>query len=142
MVVDVYGREWLSSKPFVGHGGLSSVLFDIDVGDVCEADAHGGCVAGIVDAAEVDRAAAVAGAEFVDGGVEPTVFFLIGRWGGKRRHTASLNFVLYTMGGSIFMLISLLAISQYDLDRLRFFLGLFHGSNINIYSALYDIRGI
>lgn len=44
------------------------------------------------------------------------LFFLIGRWGGKRRHAASLNFVLYTMGGSIFMLISLLAISQYDLD--------------------------
>jgi NADH-quinone oxidoreductase subunit M len=45
------------------------------------------------------------------------LFFLIGRWGGKRRHTASLNFVLYTMGGSIFMLISLLAISQYDLEH-------------------------
>lgn len=41
------------------------------------------------------------------------LFFLIGRWGGVRRHVASLNFVLYTMGGSIFMLISLLAISQY-----------------------------
>ena len=39
------------------------------------------------------------------------LFFLIGRWGGKRKHAASLNFVLYTMGGSIFMLISLLAIS-------------------------------
>lgn len=45
------------------------------------------------------------------------LFFLIGRWGGKRRHAASLNFVLYTMGGSIFMLISLLAISQYDLEH-------------------------
>ncbi|MDD2660692.1 MAG: NADH-quinone oxidoreductase subunit M [Methylococcales bacterium] len=45
------------------------------------------------------------------------LFFLIGRWGGKRRHAASLNFVLYTMGGSIFMLISLLAISQYGLER-------------------------
>lgn len=45
------------------------------------------------------------------------LFFLIGRWGGKRRHTASLNFVLYTMGGSIFMLISLLAVSQYDLEH-------------------------
>lgn len=45
------------------------------------------------------------------------LFFLIGRWGGPRRHTASLNFVLYTMGGSIFMLISLLAISQYDLEH-------------------------
>ncbi|MCC8996707.1 MAG: NADH-quinone oxidoreductase subunit M [Nitrosomonas sp.] len=41
------------------------------------------------------------------------LFFLIDRWGGTRRHMASLNFVLYTMGGSIFMLISLLAISQY-----------------------------
>jgi len=41
------------------------------------------------------------------------LFLLIGRWGGTRRHIASLNFVLYTMGGSIFMLISLLAISQY-----------------------------
>lgn len=45
------------------------------------------------------------------------LFFLIGRWGDKRKHAASLNFVLYTMGGSIFMLISLLAISQYDLEH-------------------------
>ena len=45
------------------------------------------------------------------------LFFLIGRWGGKRRHAASLNFVLYTMGGSVFMLLSLLAISQYDLEH-------------------------
>jgi len=45
------------------------------------------------------------------------LFFLIDRWGGNRRHAASLNFVLYTMGGSVFMLISLLAISQYDLEH-------------------------
>ncbi len=45
------------------------------------------------------------------------LFFLIGRWGGKRRHSASLNFVLYTMGGSVFMLMSLLAVSQYDLQH-------------------------
>jgi NADH-quinone oxidoreductase subunit M len=45
------------------------------------------------------------------------LFFLIDRWGGKRRHAASLNFVLYTMGGSVFMLMSLLAISQYDLQH-------------------------
>jgi NADH-quinone oxidoreductase subunit M len=36
------------------------------------------------------------------------LFFLIGGWGGRRRHQAALNFVLYTMGGSVFMLISLL----------------------------------
>lgn len=45
------------------------------------------------------------------------LYFLIDRWGGKRRHAASLNFVLYTMGGSVFMLMSLLAISQYDLQE-------------------------
>ena len=41
------------------------------------------------------------------------LFYLISRWGGVRRHMASLNFVLYTMGGSIFMLVSLFAITQY-----------------------------
>ncbi len=41
------------------------------------------------------------------------LFFLINRWGGKRRHAASLNFVLYTMGGSIFMLVSLIATYEY-----------------------------
>jgi NADH-quinone oxidoreductase subunit M len=38
------------------------------------------------------------------------LFFLIDQWGGKQRHTASLNFVLYTMGGSVFMLIALLMV--------------------------------
>lgn len=41
------------------------------------------------------------------------LFFLIDRWGGNQRHMASLNFVLYTMGGSIFILISLFAIAGY-----------------------------
>ena len=36
------------------------------------------------------------------------LLFLIGRWGGARRQQAALNFVLYTMGGSVFMLIGLL----------------------------------
>jgi NADH-quinone oxidoreductase subunit M len=44
------------------------------------------------------------------------LYFLIDRWGGARRHAASLNFVLYTMGGSIFMLISLLALSHYSFE--------------------------
>jgi len=38
------------------------------------------------------------------------LFFLIDRWGGPNRHGASLNFVLFTMGGSVFMLISLLVL--------------------------------
>ncbi len=41
------------------------------------------------------------------------LFFLIDRWGGKRRHAASLNFVLYTMCGSVFMLLSVIAIYQH-----------------------------
>ena len=45
------------------------------------------------------------------------LFFLIDQWGGKRRHTASLNFVLYTMGGSVFMLIALLVIYTSSADH-------------------------
>lgn len=36
------------------------------------------------------------------------LFFLIDRLGGPNRHRAALNFVLYTMGGSVFMLVALL----------------------------------
>ena len=38
------------------------------------------------------------------------LFFLIDRWGGVGRQTAALNFFLYTMGGSVFMLLSLLVL--------------------------------
>jgi NADH-quinone oxidoreductase subunit M len=38
------------------------------------------------------------------------LFFLINGWGGKQRQTAALNFVLYTMGGSVFMLLALLQV--------------------------------
>jgi NADH-quinone oxidoreductase subunit M len=38
------------------------------------------------------------------------LFFLINGWGGKGRQSASLNFVLYTMGGSVFMLLALLLV--------------------------------
>ncbi|MBF0132009.1 MAG: NADH-quinone oxidoreductase subunit M [Magnetococcales bacterium] len=37
-------------------------------------------------------------------------FFLIDRWGGAKRGIASINFVLYTMGGSVFTLMSLLVL--------------------------------
>ncbi len=43
------------------------------------------------------------------------IYFLIDRWGGQRRQAASLNFVLYALIGSACMLVSLLALSQYDL---------------------------
>lgn len=38
------------------------------------------------------------------------LFFLIDRYGGRERHRAALNFVLYTMGGSMFMLVALLVL--------------------------------
>ncbi len=38
------------------------------------------------------------------------LFFLINRWGSQQRQKAALNFVLYTLGGSIFMLLSLLVL--------------------------------
>lgn len=38
------------------------------------------------------------------------LFFLIDRWGGKRRHGAALNFVLYTFGGSVFLLVAMLVL--------------------------------
>ncbi|MEQ1636168.1 MAG: NADH-quinone oxidoreductase subunit M [Methylococcales bacterium] len=41
------------------------------------------------------------------------LFFLIDRWGSKRRHGASLNFLLYNLGGSIFILVSLFALGEY-----------------------------
>ncbi len=37
------------------------------------------------------------------------MFFLIGVWGGERRGPASLSFFLYTLGGSIFMLLGIIA---------------------------------
>ncbi len=38
------------------------------------------------------------------------LFFLINGWGGSGRQSAALNFVLYTMGGSVFMLLALLLV--------------------------------
>lgn len=41
------------------------------------------------------------------------LFFLIDRWGGARRHLSSLNFVLYTMGGAVFLLVVLLYVFRH-----------------------------
>ncbi len=56
------------------------------------------------------------------------VFFLIDRWGGKRRQTASLNFVLYTMSGSVFMLLSLIAVFQYAPEHVSLMSAMTHVS--------------
>ena len=38
------------------------------------------------------------------------MFFLIGIWGGERREYASIKFFLYTLAGSVFMLVGMLAL--------------------------------
>jgi len=38
------------------------------------------------------------------------MFFLIGMWGGPRRDTATMSFFLYTLGGSIVMLLGIIAV--------------------------------
>jgi NADH-quinone oxidoreductase subunit M len=53
------------------------------------------------------------------------LFSLIDRWGGAGRQRAALNFVLYTLGGSVFMLIVLLILydvapgHSFDMDAIR-----------------------
>jgi len=38
------------------------------------------------------------------------MFFLIGLWGGEKRDQATMSFFLYTLGGSIFMLLGIIAV--------------------------------
>jgi len=38
------------------------------------------------------------------------MFFLIGLWGGQRRDVATMSFFLYTLAGSIFMLLGIIAV--------------------------------
>jgi NADH-quinone oxidoreductase subunit M len=45
------------------------------------------------------------------------LFFLISVWGGENRGTASMSFFLYTLAGSIFMLIALIAVHQHAPTR-------------------------
>ena len=41
------------------------------------------------------------------------MYFLIGMWGGPRRHYAAIKFFLYTLFGSVFMLLGMLALYFY-----------------------------
>ena len=41
------------------------------------------------------------------------MYFLIGMWGGPQRHYAAIKFFLYTLFGSLFMLLSMLALYYY-----------------------------
>jgi len=59
------------------------------------------------------------------------LFFLIDRWGGTNKHRAALNFVLYTMGGSVFMLVALLLL--YDANP---------GHSFDISSIAQGARGL
>ncbi|MDC1050899.1 NADH-quinone oxidoreductase subunit M [Candidatus Marinimicrobia bacterium] len=41
------------------------------------------------------------------------MYFLIGMWGGPQRHYAAIKFFLYTLFGSVFMLLAMLALYYY-----------------------------
>ena len=47
------------------------------------------------------------------------MYFLIGVWGGPRREYAAIKFFLYTLLGSVFILIALLAFYFTDVARFR-----------------------
>jgi NADH-quinone oxidoreductase subunit M len=53
------------------------------------------------------------------------MFFLIGLWGGPQKERATMTYFLYTLGGSIFMLIGIFAVylaadpHTFDMDALR-----------------------
>lgn len=70
------------------------------------------------------------------------LFFLIDRWGGPNRHGAALNFVLYTMGGSVFMLISLLvlfdAVAGHSFDMARLAAG---GAQLGLHAQMLIFLG-
>jgi len=42
------------------------------------------------------------------------MYFLIGMWGGPQRHYAAIKFFLYTLFGSVFMLLGMLALYYYS----------------------------
>ena len=44
------------------------------------------------------------------------MYFLIGIWGGPQRHYAAIKFFLYTLFGSVFMLLGMLALYYYAPD--------------------------
>ena len=86
------------------------------------------------------------------------LFFLIDRWGGKHRHGAALNFVLYTFGGSVFLLVAMLvlfdslpahsfsmrymaeaAVSLSDHEQLLIFLGFLIGFGVKM--PIFPIHG-
>ena len=52
------------------------------------------------------------------------MYFLIGIWGGPRREYAAIKFFLYTLAGSVFMLIGIIAlylqVGTFDMVRLTF----------------------
>lgn len=74
------------------------------------------------------------------------LFFLLNRWGGKNRHQASLSFALYTMAGSIFMLISLIAVYEYvpehsSLLSSMYYVSKYMPENLQIWALLGFLLG-
>jgi NADH-quinone oxidoreductase subunit M len=71
------------------------------------------------------------------------LFFLIERLGGPQRQRAALNFVLYTMGGSVFMLVALLllydAAPGHSFDMLAMAAG---GQGLSVETQVFIFLGL
>src|SRR5215207_8584857 len=66
------------------------------------------------------------------------MYFLIGIWGGPRRLYASIKFFLYTLAGSVLMLLGILALYFYNSGGLLGWKGLGHPTSFSI-TQFHDI---
>jgi NADH-quinone oxidoreductase subunit M len=60
------------------------------------------------------------------------MYFLIGIWGGKRKLYAAIKFFLYTLAGSVLMLLGILALYFYNAGGLLGWKGLGHAATFSI----------
>lgn len=65
------------------------------------------------------------------------MYFIIGIWGGKRRIYASVKFFIYTMAGSLLMLVAIIALAIYGSEEAA--LGYFTTNLLELYKVGPDI---
>jgi NADH-quinone oxidoreductase subunit M len=67
------------------------------------------------------------------------MYFLIGIWGGPRKEYAAIKFFLYTLFGSIFMLVAILALYFTSTPHTLSMVGA-HSTRSRCYACLPDVR--
>src|SRR6266511_2115954 len=60
------------------------------------------------------------------------MYFLIGVWGGERRLYAAIKFFLYTLAGSVLMLLGIIALYFYNTSGLLGYKGLGHAATFSV----------